>query len=382
MPERITKLQRWLDLIAFLVGRRLPVAVEQIMEGVPAYAAKWQTEDATARATARRTFERDKDELRAAGIPLETVTYTVNYGRDEVEGYGLSRRDFYLPYLKLVSKTEAAGPQKPRTDRAADPAAPAADLAAGIPTLELDAGQAGLALNALREMMALPASPLSRDARSAFRKLAFDLDPELFAARPIFYVEHTRAREAGDVVRRLSDALLARKRVRFTYHGIYRGEATERDVAPYGLLFQHGHWYLVGDDALRNDIRVFRAERMQNLEPNTRAPHTPDYEIPADFRLSDYTRREAWELGLEEPVRALVLFRFPASLWAERNGKGELVETRADGAAVRAFDVRQVAPFLRWLLSHAGDADVLEPPELAAELRALARRVADAHAEA
>jgi hypothetical protein len=47
MPPSITKTQRWLDLIAYLLGWRLPVSVEEIMEHVPAYAERWRSEDAT-----------------------------------------------------------------------------------------------------------------------------------------------------------------------------------------------------------------------------------------------------------------------------------------------------------------------------------------------
>jgi predicted DNA-binding transcriptional regulator YafY len=65
MPAKITKIQRWLDLIAYLAGRRYPVQVSELMR-LPAYAC--QTAD-----TARRTFERDKKDLREAGLPLETV---------------------------------------------------------------------------------------------------------------------------------------------------------------------------------------------------------------------------------------------------------------------------------------------------------------------
>ena len=54
-----TKLQRYLDLIAYLVGRRVPVAVEELMEKIPAYAERWKTGNETDLATARRTFERD-----------------------------------------------------------------------------------------------------------------------------------------------------------------------------------------------------------------------------------------------------------------------------------------------------------------------------------
>jgi hypothetical protein len=34
---RISKLQRWLDIIAYLVGRRLPVSADELMRGVPSY---------------------------------------------------------------------------------------------------------------------------------------------------------------------------------------------------------------------------------------------------------------------------------------------------------------------------------------------------------
>ena len=69
MTEKITKLQRWLDLIAFLIGRRYPVSVDQIMEAVPAY-AEGRGDDPTAVESVRRMFERDKKELRDLGIPI------------------------------------------------------------------------------------------------------------------------------------------------------------------------------------------------------------------------------------------------------------------------------------------------------------------------
>ncbi|MFH1763497.1 MAG: hypothetical protein ABIF09_04815 [Gemmatimonadota bacterium] len=44
----------------------------------------------------RRKFERDKDQLRELGVPLETVTYSINYGMEEIQGYHIARSDFYL----------------------------------------------------------------------------------------------------------------------------------------------------------------------------------------------------------------------------------------------------------------------------------------------
>lgn len=367
MSSSITKLQRWLDLIAFLVSRRLPVAVDDIMEAIPAYAVRWADGTATERDSVRRTFERDKEELRRAGIPIESVEYQVNFGAVKVEGYTLKRRDFYLPYLRLV----AGGVDE----------ASAAGRPYHLPDVQLTEDEADLAFEALREVESLPSFPFAREARSAMRKLAFDLDLDASDGGPILYVPSPAAGEVRERIRPLTDALLARKRVRFVYHGIHRGEETTREVRPYGLFFQRGSWYLVGFDVGRAGIRVFRVDRMERVEPNTRALNTPDYTIPDDFRLDAYLQREAWELGDEEPLRVHVLFHFPRSLWAERNRHGTLMEGRADGAAVREFAVQQTNPFLRWLLSLGAHAEILSPPDLAMELEEMARKIASKYQE-
>ncbi|HSJ24865.1 MAG TPA: WYL domain-containing protein [Longimicrobiales bacterium] len=368
MPEKPTKLQRWLDVIAFLVGHRLPVSVEQLARHVPAYAGL-NSEDGTAQQTARRMFERDKDELRRAGIPLKTMAYSTADDGQVREGYIIERRDFYLPYLRLVEQASSRPPYRDamRPD-----------------TLEVAASDVPLALEALQRVADVPAFPMRQEARSAFRKLAFDLEPDLVASasETVFFLDRGDTAALTQTLRTLSDALLARKRVRFTYDGIYRGEATRRDVAGYGLMFHQGHWYFIGHDGLRDDIRVFRVGRMSDVESSSRAPGTPDYDVPDSFRLESYAGREAWELGEQEeqPVLARIRFHFPLSLWAERNGYGTLERTGTDGAQVRGFTVHQVNPFLRWLLGLEGEAQVLEPPELRDELGRMARAIAEAHA--
>ncbi|NJD08980.1 MAG: WYL domain-containing protein [Gemmatimonadetes bacterium] len=365
-----TKLQRWLDLIAYLAGRRLPVAGDELLSRIPAYAAGWQSDEPRARESARRKFERDKDELRAQGIPIQTVRYTTELGSDEIEGYRIDRRDFYLPYLRLVERYSGTARYESRA-RVAD--------------VEITRADAPLALEALRRARDLPAFPLAAEARSAYRKLAFDLDPEAHAPEArVLYLERPGSAALLARLRTLSDALLTRKRVSFRYHGIYRGQETGRDVAPYGLLFQGGNWYLVGHDALRAELRVFRVGRIEDVQVNERAPGTPDYQIPADFRLRAYAERRPWELGAgdEPPLAARVRFRFPLSLWAERNRYGRLEARLPDGATVRSFELQQTQPFLRWLLATEGEAEILEPPELRAELRNITAEIAAAHREA
>ncbi|MGH7570337.1 MAG: helix-turn-helix transcriptional regulator [Gemmatimonadota bacterium] len=362
MTERITKLQRWLDLIAFLIGRRYPVTVDEIMEDVPAYArgAGGETTDESV----RRMFERDKKELRELGIPIETVEFSVR-DAEQSSGYRLARRDFYLPYLRLIG---------------GGPPGAEAGVPRGIDAFDIRPEEARDARDALSFAAAMPSFLLREEARSALRKLEFDLGP----GRPdaLLAVDRPEAAEIRDRLRVLNDSLQARKRVRFRYHGIYRGKPTDRDVAPYGLLFQGGNWYLVGHDALRDDLRVFRVDRMEEPEPNRKTPETADYEVPADFDLDRYRNREAWELGEgeEPPLRAEVRFEFPTSLWAARNAYGELALEAAAGASIRTFQVHQVNPFLRWVLSLSGEAEILAPEALRREYDELVQRVAALYA--
>jgi predicted DNA-binding transcriptional regulator YafY len=362
MSRAITKTQRWLDLLAYLVGRRLPVAVDELMERLPAYARQPNPD------TARRTFERDKDELRKAGIPIETVRYSVNYGSEQAEGYQLSARDFYLPYLKLL-KADKLTASKPSARS----------------ELSLPEEDARDALEALRRLAELPASPFAEDARSAYAKLALDLEPAAVHPEPLLMARASIVAEAaapalgpeGVTARSLADALRERRQVRFRYHGARRGRSTDREVEPYGVIFTGGHWYLVGWDNTRRDIREFRLSRMEALETGERG----GYEIPADFTLRARLDRQAWELGdAEGAVQATVRFGFPRSLWAERNGFGELVSHEADGGQLRSFGVRQPDAFLRWLLSLEGEAELLEPVNLRERFRALVRSVVEVYA--
>ena len=84
------KTERLLSLVICLLSARRYLTASQIREAVPGYP---ETFDAF-----KRMFERDKDELRELGIPLETGT---NTGTDEEVGYRISRQAYELPEIRL-----------------------------------------------------------------------------------------------------------------------------------------------------------------------------------------------------------------------------------------------------------------------------------------
>ena len=84
------KTERLLSLVVCLLSARRYLTAGQIRAAVPGYP---ETFDAF-----KRMFERDKDELRELGIPLETGT---NPGSDEEVGYRISRQAYELPEIRL-----------------------------------------------------------------------------------------------------------------------------------------------------------------------------------------------------------------------------------------------------------------------------------------
>lgn len=362
MTSPISKTQRLLDLISYLAGRHVPATIEEIMEVVPCYDRDvWREGSKKERESLRRKFERDKDDLRQAGIPIQSVKYRMGV-HDSIEGYLLEHRDFYLPYLKLVEESEESGRKSAKT-------------------VEWTHEDMEVALYSMRVAENTPGFPLRPAIRSAFRKLAFDLDLEAFSNPAI--VHTTPIARAGDpaTVSRLVDAAEDRKFATLTYEGAQSGETTERRIDPYGTFMQHGQWYTVGRCHLRDGLRVFRVSRIIGLTVNSSSPKTPDFDIPSGFNLKDYLGRNPWDLGADdaEPISVDVHFDFPRSTWASANDLGDPIDDHSDGSETRRFQVRNANPFLRWVLSMAGEARILAPESLRSEFLAMASRIAERH---
>ncbi len=367
-----SKLQRWLDIVAFLASRRLPVSTEDLWRAVPAYANALEDGEAKKGSAAERQFERDKKELREAGIPIETVAFSITYadGVEQSHGYRLERKNFHLPYLRLVEKADEERRTSSRSPYGSRPVAST--------HFELTPTEAAAALDGLRDVASLPAFPLVAEAKSAFRKLAFDIEADSVGSESVQYAVDAEVAGSAEALRLLSGALVRRKRVTLTYHSIQRDEWTERTVEPFGLLFQHGRWYMVARDPNKDPTpRMFRLGRMRDVQVNTKKPTTADYAIPSDFDLDEFGGRKAWELGAEsaQAIHATVHFRFPRSLWADRNGLGTLAEDLEDGSQLRIFEVRRRDPFLRWVLSLGGDARIVGPADLHEEFKGMLDQV-------
>jgi predicted DNA-binding transcriptional regulator YafY len=357
----MAKMQRWIDLLAALLRRNYPVSLDELKQDVPGYL---RTPTLTA---LRRTFERDKDELRRFGVPLATV----EDGAGEVMGYQLKREHFYLPYLTVLRDGRTSSPRRVQGHYGYN----------ALKTLSFEPDE----LQAIREagvrVRRLDVAALTELAESALRKLAFDLPTDVivreevrpYASAVLEADERTvpPRRRISDVFEILDQALVRRKRVTIRYAGMTAG-ATTRDVMPYGLFFLGHHWYLAAKDSADGPVKNFRVSRIATAQVNDQKPGVPDYDIPATFRLPEHARsREAWQLGDTAGLEVVVRFTGPSGPTAAARRLGEPVADEPDS---RRFQVRRLDVFARWLLSFAGEAEPVSPPELVDAYRALAEQ--------
>jgi proteasome accessory factor B len=357
---KFSKIQRWVDLLAALLRHHYPVTFEQLIREVPAYGAEQKEE------SRRRTFERDKDELRKFGVPIETLPAT----DAEPQGYRLRVRDFYLPYLTV--RADRAGKAAPRK---LDPYG-----YRSLPTLSFEPDELAAVAEAAARVRELGDPLLAEHAESAMRKLACDLPVDAAGRADGVRLAPTRTAPAADLLATLDAALRTRKRVTFRYHTMGTDSVGRRTVEPLGLFFLNGHWYLAarapGEDLVKN----FRLNRIAAVEVNDKRPNSPDYGIPEDFDLRTHARSlHAWELGAGDAVVATVAFRSRSGAAAAAYRLGEAVEGHPDR---RHFRVRRGDAFARWLLSFAGDLVPVATGELVSEYQGLVRETLDQHARA
>jgi proteasome accessory factor B len=203
------KTERLLNLVICLLAAPRFLSKDEIRRAVPGYA---ESDEAFERA-----FERDKEELRDMGIPVETGSNSAWF--DDELGYRIQRDAYALPEVSFAPDEMAV-------------------LALAARAWQ-QAALAGAASNALLKLRAYGVE--TRDPGIA------GIEPRVDASEAAFLP--------------LWQAVRDRCAVSFDYRRSGGAAPTTRTVEPWGIVSWHGRWYLVGYDRDRMASRVFRLSR-------------------------------------------------------------------------------------------------------------------------
>ncbi len=206
-----------MNLVIALLSTRTFITADRIRETVLGY-----SEEASDEAFSRM-FERDKNELRDLGIPLETGRVSQT---DPTEGYRISREAYALPAVELT----------------ADEAAAVAVATQLWESPELITATQGALLK--------------------LRAAGVDID----AAHDDVAITSTAAmpglRGSEEILGLLLSAIDSGHAVQFEHRPSRTEPYVTRTVEPWGVVTDRGRWYLVGHDRDRDAVRTFRLSRI------------------------------------------------------------------------------------------------------------------------
>jgi len=198
-------------------------------------------EDANSPEAFERMFERDKDELRSMGLPIETVTDNMG----EVLGYRISTTEYEFVDLEL---------------------SPDDLIVLGVAAQVWDQ------------------AVLSAPAQTALRKIEAKYGKSVVA--PPAELSGLVRLQAHDVsLPILLRAAREKRVVKFNYRS-RDGVQSTRSIEPWAVICREGHWYCVGFDLIRNEQRTFKLPRIQGSVKLTAEMHTtprpenPSIQIP------------------------------------------------------------------------------------------------------
>lgn len=302
-----SKSERLLNLLITLLVARTYVGKSRIREVMEPYREAGDE-------AFEKMFERDKEELRSLGIPLEVGH--VDRAFEDEPGYRIDRGAFELPPVDLEPEEAAV-----------------VGLAARVWQ------HAGLASATSDALLKLKAAGVSVD-RTALNVV----EPQLTVEEPSFDA--------------FWSAVATRTPVRFVYRTARSSEPSTRHLQPWGVVSFRGRWYVVGHDTDREDVRLFRLSRVMGVVSEDGAAGA--FEAPEGTDVRELSRA----LAPAPPDRAaLVRVRHGSGHALRRHGRP------VQGAAPVGWDLLSVDygsedALAGEVLGHGADVVVEEPPEV------------------
>ena len=325
MSVSARKSERLLNLLITLLVSRTYVTKRRLREVIPDYAAA-ATDEAF-----EKMFERDKEDLRALGIPIEIGGFDPLF--DDEQGYRIVRDAFELPDISLEPDEAAV-----------------VGLAARVWQ------QAGLASATSGALLKLRAAGVEVD-----REALDVVQPQVAPDEPSFET--------------FWEGVSSRRPLRFSYRTGNAQQARERRVQPWGIVSYRSRWYVVGHDLDRADTRMFRLSRVVG---EVRLDGPPgSYEIPEGVDV----RKEAARLAPPTQERTATVRVRPDKAVALRQ-RGTRLEGPDDGWERFEVPFAGVGVFAEELAAYGPDVVAEAPAELRDALVAHLRAVAGERAHA
>lgn len=252
---------------------------------------------------------------------------------------------------------------------------------ASFPTFRITEGELFALLVAEKAMQQYRGTSFEKPLVSAFKKVAQSL-PDVISfnlsewegavsfrtsAEPILNLE---------VFDTLAKATTKRERLKLHYQKPGTRKVQVRTVDPYHVANVNGEWFLFAWDHLRKAIRTFVPARVKKIErTGVHFKRDPNFSIEKELRASFGIHSGKGEFEVAVRFNDRVADYIREKKWHPSQRLKEL----EDGGVELRMTLSSLVEVQRWILMWGGNAKVLSPPELAANVMEAARRTLEAH---
>jgi proteasome accessory factor B len=305
-----------MNLVIALLSTRTFITAERIRSTVLGY------DDGASDEAFSRMFERDKNELRDLGIPLETGRVSQF---DPTEGYRINRDAYALPAVELTADEAAAVAVATQLWESPEliTATQGALLKLRAAGVDVDASDAGVAITSPAVLPGI--------------------------------------RGSEDVLGILLSAINSGRAVQFPHRPSRSEPYTVRTVEPWGVVTDKGRWYLVGHDRDRDATRTFRLSR---ISAEVTAIGPPGAVVrPEGVNLREIVDRVIGEPPTGAQARVWVAGGRATALRRRAEVTGPRTVGGRDGEEI-TLDVGMGDRLAREITGYGPDAVVLEPQSL------------------
>ncbi len=265
----------------------------------------------------RRTINRDIEDLCKAGIPV-TTSQGVNGGISIMEGYVIERT--------LLTSSDMRA------------------ILAGLRSLDSVSGTNRY--EQLMEKLSVGTSGMMTGDQHLLINLSSWYKASL---APKFEMIH--------------HAIEHQNQIAFLYYSP-KGES-RREMEPYHLVFQWSSWYVWGWCEIRQDFRLFKLNRMEEL--SCTGKQFEKRQVP----LPDLSSERIFPANFQAKARFA-----PDCKWRliEEFGRESCIQ-QPDGSLLFTFGFTDKENLISWILTFGDKAELLEPAEIREELRQMGEQI-------
>lgn len=174
-----------------------------------------------------------------------------------------------------------------------------------------------------------------------------------------------------ELIEDLTDAMLQQRTCLVEYHSFVDDRIKYFKIDPLKFFERGGGLYVFVRTTSFGDIIVLAVERIQKLTATS-----DSFVYPVDFD-PDALMENTFGLFYDDPVTVKIRFSTDQARYIRerRWAKKQKISTQKDGSLILTLATSGWYDVKRWILSFGSDAELLEPPELRAELQDTARDV-------